>query len=362
MREALQALVDSDVMRFPSMPGRMMCVLAPDIDVEVAAGVNDWHSGLPLATGARFRIASVTKTFVAAATLRLVEEGRLDLDREIIDLIAPQSVSLLVAGGYDPTLITTRHLLSHTSGVFDFAADAYDLPLTQDGFYAAIRAEPRRRWSREDQLRFAVERGAPYGPPGSVFAYSDTGTNLVGEIIERSTNFSLGVALRELVDYSTLGLSATYLESVEPEPTVARAAAGQYEGDFDIWQYDASVDLWGGGGLVSTCHDLAVFFRALCGGRVLHTESALRTMLTPPVLADGSTPTTARGTPGMFLFRTIHRDVEVWGHGGYWGTYVATAPSLDLTIATQHGQAWMPDGFDSRTIVRDVLDLFLGAA
>jgi len=337
----------------------MLRVLSADVDIEVAAGVNDWQSGLPLAPGAQFRIASVTKTFVAAATLRLVEEGRLDLDRPIVDLLAPQTAAMLKAGDYDPTVITTRHLLTHTSGIFDFAADAYDSPLTKDGFYAAIRAEPSRRWSREDQLQFAIEHGTPYGRPGSVFAYSDTGTNVVGEILERMTNATLGAAMRELIDYDGLGMDDTYLESVEPSPPSARTVAGQYEGDFDIWKYDASVDLWGGGGLVSTCHDLVRFFRALCRGEVFHSGSTLSTMLTPSILADGSIPATARGIPGMFIFRTVHRNVEVWGHGGYWGTFVATAPALDVTIASQHGQAWMPEGFDPKAIVRDVLDLFL---
>ena len=60
-------------------PGRLLHVLAPGlgVDLEVAAGVEELGRDRPLQPGSRFRIASVTKPFVAAAALRLVEQGRL---------------------------------------------------------------------------------------------------------------------------------------------------------------------------------------------------------------------------------------------------------------------------------------------
>ena len=360
MREALQAIVARDVERYPEMPGRMLAVLGPGIDVEVAAGVADVEARKPLTPGRRFRIASVTKTFVAAAALRLHEEGRLDLDAPIAGLVAPRTVELLRSGGYEADLTTTRHLLTHTSGIYDFAADAYG-PMTDDGFMAAIRADPGRRWSREDQLRFAIEHGEPYGPPGGVFAYSDTGANLVGEIVERRSGRSLGAAIRELVGSERLGLAHTYHESLEPEPLGLPPIAGQYEGDFDVWRYDASVDLWGGGGLVSTCGDLARFFRALLGGDVLRSPDTLELMRTVPgaPAADADDPD-ARGeaaNTGMFLFRRRHGDLTSWGHGGYWGTVAATCPELDVTVVAQDGQAWMPDAYRKADLVGEVLEL-----
>ena len=71
----LQALVEHDVEAWPDMPARLLHVLAPsaDLDVEVAAGVADRATGEPLLPRARFRIASVTKPFVAVSALRLAE-------------------------------------------------------------------------------------------------------------------------------------------------------------------------------------------------------------------------------------------------------------------------------------------------
>ena len=171
MRERLQALADRDVERWPRMPGRLIHVLSPDrdIDLEVAAGVADHATGEPLAPGSRFRIASVTKPFVGSAALRLVEMGHLDLDASLDDLLAGTTTTILGKGGYDTAEITLQQLMTHTSGIYDFAASVAD-PSIDDGFDAAIAADPTHRWTREEQLRFAVDHGEPYGPPGAVYS------------------------------------------------------------------------------------------------------------------------------------------------------------------------------------------------
>jgi D-alanyl-D-alanine carboxypeptidase len=186
VRGRLQALVDADVAAWPTMPARLLHVLAPEVDIEVAAGVSDIATREPVVPGSRFRIASVTKPFVAAATLRLVEDGRLTLDNTVDRLLDGPYDELLRDGGYDTAAITLRHLLTHTSGIYDFASDAYDASIP-GGFIAACHGDPGRRWTRFEQIGFAVSHGKPYGPPGTVFGYSDTGACLVGEIIERTT-------------------------------------------------------------------------------------------------------------------------------------------------------------------------------
>ena len=217
----LQALVDRDVEEWPQMPGRLLHVLAPgvDVDVEVAAGVADRTTGEPLVPGSRFRIASVTKPFVAAAALRLVEDGRLSLDATVAMLLPGEYDELLRSGGYDTGAITLRHLLTHTSGIYDFAADAYD-PSIPDGFTSQVYLDPARRWTRFEQVGFAVSHGTPYGPPGAGSGTRDTGACLVGEVLERTTGLTMGAAIRELVGYERLGLGA-HLAGVD------RAGAGR---------------------------------------------------------------------------------------------------------------------------------------
>jgi D-alanyl-D-alanine carboxypeptidase len=358
---SLQRLVDEDVAAWPMMPARLLHVLAPGLglDVEVAAGVADLTTGERLRPGARFRIASVTKSFVAAGALRLVEDGRLALDDTIDGLLPIDHIDLLRAGGYEPNAITLRHLLTHTSGIYDFAADAYadtKQARVSDGFQREVHRDPTRRWTRIEQIAFAMRSGRPYGRPGTVFGYSDTGACLVGEILERVTGLTMGAAIRDLVGYERVGLEHTWQETIEPEPPDPPPLSHQYEDELDVADMDASVDLYGGGGLMSTCRDLGRFFRALLRDGVFRERSSLGTMTTTlssvPVAAGvgwDEDPSTA----GMFLFRREIAGRTWWGHGGYWGTTAYTCPELDVTIVTGHQRSNMPKAFDRLEIVAE---------
>jgi D-alanyl-D-alanine carboxypeptidase len=353
--DRLQALVDADVAAWPQMPGRLLRVLAPGLgtDVEVAAGVQELGGG-PLRPGSRFRIASVTKPFVAAATLRLVEQGRLSLNQTVAELLDGPYDELLRTGGYDTDAITLRHLLTHTSGIYDFAADAYGDELT-DGFTAQVVKDPTRRWTRFEQIRWAVEHGTPYGTPGTVFGYSDTGACLVGEVLERVTGLTMGAALRQLIDYERLGLRTTWQETIEDEPADLPPLSHQYERDMDVAEMDASVDLYGGGGLMSTCGDLARFFRALLRNDVFDRPETLATMtetLADLPRASGTNDETVSDA-AMYLFRSDTADVTWWGHDGYWGTTAYTCPTRDVTIVTSHQRSDMPEGFHRMALVAD---------
>jgi D-alanyl-D-alanine carboxypeptidase len=352
----LQALADRDVAAWPTMPARLLHVLAPGVDLEVAAGVEDIATGVPLRPGSRFRVASVTKPFVAAATLRLVEEGRLSLEATVADLLAGKYDDLLRSGGYDTGSITVRHLLTHTSGIYDFAADAYD-PAIERGFTAQVAADPGRRWTRLEQVAFAVSHGKPYGEPGTVFGYSDTGACLVGEILERVTGQTMGAAIRDLVGYERLGLHHTWQETIEPEPADLPHLSHQYEGDLDVTTMDASVDLYGGGGLMSTCRDLARFFRGLLHGDVFHDPGTLATMTTTLVgvpLAEDVPKDDPTGA-AMYLYRSDVDGHTWWGHAGYWGTFAVTCPDLDVTIVAGHQRSNMPEAFEGPAVIPAVL-------
>src|SRR4051812_20005814 len=199
----LQAAVDEAVRAAPSIPGLVVHVEAPGrhLGLRVAAGLADRATATPLTSDAGFRIASNTKTFTAAAILRLVEQGRLSLDTPIAGLDAPETVDALRADGYRVDSITVRHLLQHTSGIYNYGKDpAYE---------TAVAAEPAKRWTRLEQVRFAVDHGDPLGEPGTMYAYSDTGYALLGEILERVTGTSLGDAYRTLLGFERLHLDAT---------------------------------------------------------------------------------------------------------------------------------------------------------
>ena len=365
LEQRLQALVDGDVETWPQIPGRLLHVLAPGlgVDAEVTAGVADLATGEPLLPDSRFRIASVTKSFVAAATLRLVEDGRLSLNDTLAGLLPSEYVDLLRSGGYDTGSITLRHLLTHTSGIYDFAADAYDHSIA-DGFTSLVYRDLGRRWTRLEQVEFAVSRGKPYGPPGDRYGYSDTGACLVGEVLERTTGLTMGAAIRELVGYERLGLAHTWQESIEPEPADLPPLSHQYEGEYDVADMDASIDLYGGGGLMSTCRDLARFFRALLRGEIFREPSTLETMTTTLVdvpLAEGVGDPDDPSTAAMFLFRAEVGGETWWGHDGFWGTTAYTCPARDVTIVAGNQRSGMPDDFSRMTILADAFELVISS-
>jgi D-alanyl-D-alanine carboxypeptidase len=280
----------------------------------------------------------VTKTFTAAAILRLFEEGRLGLDDPIGRHLPAEHAALLQADGYAVDSITVRHLLTHTSGIFDYATD--------QRYFEAVFGNPARRWTRTEQVRAAMEWGQPRFSPGAGYHYSDTGYILLGEMIERLTRQPMGQAFRTLLGYDRLGLDETYLESLEPGPAAAADLSHPYFGEMDTFGFDPSLDLYGGGGLVSSAEDLARFYRALLRGEVFRRPSTLQVMITVP-------PTNGRSPGGpyaMGLQRMTIGGQECWGHTGFWGTAAHHCPGLDVTIVRHTNQAQADESFRFRAL------------
>jgi D-alanyl-D-alanine carboxypeptidase len=340
----LAAAADAFAAAHPTYPGVALAVVSPRLQWTGSAGHPALGSHTLLDPRAGFRIASVTKTFTAAATLRLVEEGRLALDDPIGEHLAPATVALLRNGGYDPQAIRVRHLLMHTSGLYDYASDPK--------FVEYVLTHGRHHWTRAEQVRFAMTHGKPYAPPGKEFHYADTGYVLLGQIVERTTARPLGSAFRRLLGFEKLGLTHTFLESLEPRPPAARPRAHQYYQRIDATGFDPSFDLYGGGGLVSTVGDLARFYRALLHRHVFERPTTLRIMLGKP-----NTRRIADLGMGIFSNRFGGRSGEdCWGHSGFWGVTVIHCPASDVTVALTVNQA---DNFDrpSQQFVATILRL-----
>jgi D-alanyl-D-alanine carboxypeptidase len=337
----LDAVLARFAKQHPSFPGVAVAVMAPTLTWTGTTG-----TASPDAT---FRIASVTKTFTAAALLRLVEEGEVDLDAPIAKYLKRATVRLIREGGYEIDAIDVRHLLTHSSGLYDYYEDKAYLPF--------VLAHPRHRWTRIEQLRFAIKHGRPYAPPGQQFHYSDTDYIVLGEMLERATGRGLAAAYRTLLHFDRLRLDETYLETLEPKPAKAKRRAHQYYGAIDSTGFDPSFDLYGAGGLVSTVDDLARFYRALFGGRVFEKPATLRLMLGKPYPLRPA-------DLGMGIFSTEIAGQSCFGHSGFWGTTVVHCRRPETTIALTVNQAkgFHPEagqGFDPPTkrFLGNVLEL-----
>ncbi|MGX2994030.1 serine hydrolase domain-containing protein [Streptomyces sp. JNUCC 64] len=234
------------------------------------AGVGDLRTGAPRKADDRFRVASITKTFVATVMLQLESEGRLDLD-DSVETWLPGTVR---GHGHDGRKITVRQLLNHTSGVFDFINDpAYARKYLDPGF-RVNRFKTRTPREAVD----AAMANPPTFAPGTDYAYSNTNYVLAALIMEKATGRTYEREVRDRV-IKPLKLRATVMpgnSSLMPRPN-SRAYSKLTEDPtatriYDVTSQNAS-QTWAEGDIISSAGDLTRFYSALMKGRLLSPGS-----------------------------------------------------------------------------------------
>lgn len=319
MLETLLALAAAPTLVDRLEAGRaaaLQCESAIAISIITPEGRASLANGKALTVATPVRIASITKTVTAAAALKLVEEGRLDLDASIRGGLSPELADILVGDGYDLDAITLRHLLSHSAGLYSHAEDPRYAPL--------VFSDPDHHWTRKEQVELMAEYGDPVGAPGEKFEYSDTGYVLVGDMIERATGMSLAAAARELLGLDGLSLNESWWEVYEED----RYTRGrQYVGGEDVTDVHGSADTYGGGGLVMSMRDLARLFWAINEGQLFDSAETLETMRW-----QGDHENGARYRLGLFAGEGPDGKMT-WSHSGFWGTLAISRPEDGLTIA-----------------------------
>lgn len=258
--DRLQAVVQS------GFPGVAAAAVAPGFRWEGAAGLADVESAAPLTPDHRFNVGSVSKTFLATIVLQLVEEEALALD---------QDAGPIVDG------VTIRQLLNHTSGLPDFVGDLI-------AFFEPYRKNRAHRWELgpRELLKLVRERPVLF-QPGSGWSYSNSNYLMLRLIVEEATGETLTAELRRRI-LEPLGLAATEL----PEgPSSATGLARGYlppdnplipgPGLVDVTELEAPF-AWAGGGIVSTCSDIARFLQGLLGGDLLAPDLRAEMLRTVP--------------------------------------------------------------------------------
>jgi D-alanyl-D-alanine carboxypeptidase len=309
-----------------SLPAILVTVRAPRLGLDWSDAVTRADIA-PQSAAMAFRIASVTKVFTAAAILRLIEQRRFGLFDRVAGLLSDETCALLGEHGLPLECVSIYNVLTHTAGLHDHAGP-------ESPYAHMCTVDPARVWTRAEQIALGAEMGPPIALPGTHFSYSDTGYILLGEVIERATGLPLGLAVRQLLDLDSLGLTSTYWEVDEaPPPGLMRAA--QYIGDTDVAAIHPSCDLFGGGGLVSTTGDLVTFMRALLRGRIFAVPGTLEAALMTPTV----TFTAPARIHSALLRGSVFGGRQCWAHGGFWGVQVVDLPDSDVTLALSWGQA-----------------------
>jgi len=319
----LQTVIDSLYAANPASVGIMVHVESPELKISWS-GVSGYpykNANTKLEPDQPALIASNIKTYVSATILRLVEEGKLSIDQPIKQLLSDKTKNLFIQGGYDLDLIAIKHLLSHTSGIQDYANQEYIDFIDNNKNY---------RWTRDEQLELTIEAGAPLGIPGTTFNYADANYLLLTEIIEHITKKPFYSAMRSLLFYKSLGLDNTWMPTLEEKPNQTKTLVHQYWGEqgWNSYDIDISVDLYGGGGLACTTSDLANFINAL-----FHYEVIKDTTVFNLIFTEVPTQDTEPSNYYLGLGEYEYRSLKAYGHSGFWGTIVLYFPEIETSIA-----------------------------
>jgi CubicO group peptidase (beta-lactamase class C family) len=234
----------------------------PAVAVAVAKdGRIVWEEGFGWANVARqvpttphtmFSVASVTKPMTATAVMRLVEEGRVHLDRPANDYLGDVK---LRSGAWSPAGATVRRVLSHTAG----------LPFHYEWVY---QGESHRARTGDEAI---ARYGVLVAPPGAVFQYSNIGYGVLGAILERVSGRRYADFMRAEV-FRPLGMSHTVVSN---GAELGDTAAVRYANEREAYPpYD--LDTPAGGAVYSSVHDLVRFGMFHLGNRVAGQQRILR--------------------------------------------------------------------------------------
>jgi CubicO group peptidase (beta-lactamase class C family) len=278
------------------------------------------HDTVSMKPDMLFSIGSITKNFVSALTLKLVENGTLSLEDSL-------SKWLPIYPNIDSN-ITIRQLLNHTSGIYMF--------WNNDDLWDSLKKDKNRIWTAEEVLEYIKE---PHFLPGEGWGYSNTNYLLMAMIIEKATGSSLFFQLKKNL-LEPLNLHNYYIWLADSIPENQAHVFGD---DFQFGSSDSDLTFlprashesitYGSSGIVTTAEDLAKWCYMLFEGNVL-SEKSLNEMLD---FIDFNPQSNMKGYGlGVQLFTDkIPNGKKAIGHGGASigsATYMIYLPEYSLSI------------------------------
>ena len=264
--------------------GSVLVVHGGQTLVEFCSGPADRASATPIHPGTRFGLASLSKAFTAAAVLTCVRDRRIGIEDRVAELLPASRRPRTL-----PPEVTVDQLLSHTSGIGDYAEEDESLPGYVEDYAALWRNRPVYRLERPDDFLPLYAEAAPTAPPGQEFHYSNAGFVLLGAVLEEVTGQEFVSAVTERVLRPAGMASSGYFRSDEPVPDVAvgylprrRSAAPWRSNVFSIPVIGS-----GDGGGHATPRDLDRFLRAIARGDLLGRDLSAQMCSRHVPVADG---------------------------------------------------------------------------
>lgn len=313
-KSAIAVRLDSVAERFlqtGKMAGFSIAVLQGEDTLYVKGfGYSDLEQKKPVLPETIFAMASITKLNTAIAILMLVDDGQLSLDGTLLeslpDFPRPDQARK----------ITLRHLLSHTSGLVDYA-EHMDSLYIHEGIFPV----------KEDYFDFWKKNNLQF-EPGTRYSYSNSGFILLGMIIERASGMLYEDFIEQKIAHP-MGLASLKHLNRQNQEEVARRYDLQDSG-FVVSQMDTTFYFKGDGGLSATALDLAHIPFGIVDGKLI-SPTAVEAMMAPFDFPDGG-----RSDYGLGFRQGNFEGQRVWGHTGghitFWST-LAYYPASRTSIA-----------------------------
>jgi CubicO group peptidase (beta-lactamase class C family) len=294
-------------------PGAVVLVArGPQLRTVVARGTTAYdHPGsCPVTSETVYDIASITKVFTATVALQLIETGELALDMPVAQVLPAMC----------DQRILVRHLLNHTSGL-------------------ALRLSSLRSLT-PDALVAQVCEARAANVPGTVVAYANVNSLLLGELICHVTGDALDLAIRQRV-CEPLGLRTTMFNP--PRGASRRIAPTEID---DAWRrrvvhgtvHDESAAALAGvaghAGLFSDATDLWRFGCAWLAGAA-GNDGLLGSAMRSLAITNHSPIGAMRCGLGWMLDRPTSMGrvpVGTYGHTGFTGTLIIIEPQSDTIV------------------------------
>ncbi len=229
------------------MDGVIICVNRPG-DIQLyAAGWKNREEQIPADPNALFKIASISKLYMAAAATLLISEEKLSLDQTLAELIPEVEGKIENANE-----ITLKMMIQHRSGILDYS------------FEPEVDGE-----TFTDYLSFAAriyDKPAVF-KPNKKYRYSNSNYLLLGEIMDRTLGYTHHTYIRDEI-FKPLGLNNTF--NVPSEVDMNEVMSGYLKGlesDVRDWEFPLP-----GGSMIATAEDVTIFLRALIDGTLFTPE------------------------------------------------------------------------------------------
>ncbi|MEZ4669760.1 MAG: serine hydrolase domain-containing protein [Anaerolineae bacterium] len=302
-----------------------------------AGGLVDTSGSIAAAPDAHFRIASMSKTWLAVTVMQLRDKGLLSLD-DAASKWLPEEITSNIANA---DVATVRQLLMMRSGIPEYL---------EDDFFNAVSDDPGHAWTPEEALQFAYGLPPSFAPDEG-FEYCNTNYVLLQLIVEAAAGKPMYQVMREQI-FTPLGLKDTYVQVQEKGAAFVHGYE-DFDGDGqvdDLTTVNDGAGL-GDGALISTTADLTRFYRGVFVDHQILSAESVQEMIDAGDNADeyGIGVEVSNGQYGLTLGHTG----AVLGFTGA----VYYAQDLDAVVVILYGS----DGMDTAH-VEDLLQIAAEAA